>query len=317
MLAIAMFLLATVSLQQVAKADLEVVREVVIAPKGGRAGANIGSVNVSTNNISMAKADVTIRLGPLPATASDMLLMTVHGEFVMNNESSDSLALTVGFPVSNSMFSSFRLDHFTVHSNWESRAVYNRTTGYPNFRKDTYVSGRDPEGHGYPPGDAPGTEHHKLFRQEHIGREAFQNLMIWHEVFKPGEVRTIKVEYGIAIPLQKNSVTTSKERGGYKGVWPQEANNVPTEFLGTMPAEQMFYFFDYYLTSGASWKGTIGEQTIMLEMDDSWSGHALFRQVGPEILERREEMQGGARYIYYLRNAEPSANLLFALSRPE
>jgi hypothetical protein len=36
MLATAIFLLAPVSLNQVAKADFKVVREVVIAPKGGR-----------------------------------------------------------------------------------------------------------------------------------------------------------------------------------------------------------------------------------------------------------------------------------------
>jgi hypothetical protein len=296
-------------------ADLEVVREVVIAPKGGRAGANIGAVNVFTN-ISMAKADVAIRLGPLPATVNDMLLMIVRGVFVMNNESSDSLALTVGFPVSDSMFSSFRLDHFTVHSNGETRAVYNRTTGYPNFRKDTYVSGHDPDDHRYPPNDVSENDHQKLFGKEHIGGETFQNLMIWHEVFEPDEVRTIEVEYGIAVPLQKNSVTKRKEQGGYKGVWPQEANNMPEHFLRTLPNGQHFYFFDYYLTSGASWKGTIGEQTIILEMDDSWSRHTLFCQGGPEILKKREELQGGMRYIYYLRNTEPSSNLLFALRRP-
>lgn len=55
---IAIFLSAAVVLQPLnVTADIDVVREVVIAPKKGCAGANIGPVNASVN-IAMLKAHV-------------------------------------------------------------------------------------------------------------------------------------------------------------------------------------------------------------------------------------------------------------------
>jgi hypothetical protein len=315
--AVIVFVVAALAIGQARNtdADIQVEREVTIAPKSGRAGATIGTVNVSTN-IAMVKADVTIHLGPLPASVNDPLSLTVRGAFVMKNESPETLSLTVGFPVSNSQFSSFRLDAFKVRSGGDSRAVFNRITGYPRFLKDIPVSVPD-AGDPLPPAKPqPGTGSPDLFGQERIGKERFQNLMVWQEVFNPSEARTIEVAYVLAVPLQKNSVTKRQAKGNYKGMWPQEANNLPLHFLRSLPGGEMFYFFDYYLTSGASWKGTIGEQTIRLEMDRSWSGHALYRHGGPEVTEGREELDTGMAYTYSLRDTEPTANLLFALRRP-
>jgi hypothetical protein len=306
-------------------ADIEVQREVVIAPKSGRVGANIGSVNESTH-ITMIKADVTIRPGPLPASIQDWLAVVVMAKFILKNESAETLSLTVGFPVSNSEYSSCQVERFHVKSNGAINSVFNRITGYPSHIEHIYISGPDPPGHldlpDYYDTNKPlavrkgeRIRARNLLGQEEIGTGAFQNLMVWKESFDPGQSRAIEVEYGIAVPLQKNRVTKRKEKGNYKGIWPQEANNMPIDFLGSLPEGDMFYFFDYYLTSGASWKGTIGQQTIALEMDRSWSGHRLYRYGGPEITELQKQGEG-MTYAFSLRDAEPTANLLFALRRP-
>ena len=73
----------------------------MIAPKKGRAGANIGPVNASVN-IAMLKADVEISVGPVPTSVDEPLDIADRGSFTMKNESSESLALTVRFPVSDS-----------------------------------------------------------------------------------------------------------------------------------------------------------------------------------------------------------------------
>ena len=74
-------------------------------------------------------------------------------------------------------------------------------------------------------------------------------------------------------------------------------------------------FFDYYLTSGASWKNTIGEEVIQLRLHDSWTGHQLFSNAKHRLV---QSDNGSAEllYTYSLRNAEPEENLYFALKRP-
>lgn len=306
-------------------ADLEVVREVTITPKSGRGGANIGPVNTSVN-VSMIKADVTITVGALPASIDDLLDISVNAKFIMKNEASETLALTVGFPVSNSKYSAFELQKFTVTSNGVPRSVFNRVTGYPSRLEHTYVSGPDPEGYlGLPDYSITDpllthtspemTKGRSLFGKELIGKEVFQNLLVWKEMFNAGQVSTIEVGYLISLPLQKNSTKKEEVKGSYKNIWPQEANNIPEQFLNSLPKDEAFYFFDYYLTSGASWKGPIGEQNVALILDRSWNGHTLYRHVGHEV--NQFERQGeGKTYVFSLRNTEPTANLLYALKRP-
>jgi len=323
---IGMVLLAAVTVQlPKAQADLDVVREVVIAPKNGRAGANIGPVNGSAN-IVMAKAEVDITIGSLPASADDPLDIAVRAVFIMKNASSKSLSLTVGFPISDSEYTAFELKRFNVKSNGSPRSVFNRITGYPRNIRHVYVSGPDEQDYRSLP-DYAGANLtddqealHKvrarnLFGDEMIGNEKFHNLMVWKETFEAGQVSTIEVEYAIAVPLQKNRVKTKKVRGSYKGIWPQEANNMPEQFLESLPKGDSFYFFDYYLTSGASWKGTIGDEVVTLKADSSWKGHVLYRSFGPEV-NAIEKPAEGKTYIFSLNQAEPTANLLFALKRP-
>jgi hypothetical protein len=334
---IAIFLSVAVVLQPPnVNADIEIVREVVIAPKKGRAGANIGPVNASVN-IAMLKADVEISVGPVPTSVSETLHIAVRAGFTMKNESSESLALTVGFPVSDSAYSAFKLQEFSVKSNGAPRSVFNRVTGYPRHLKHVFVSGPDMEGHRSLPDytDAPNdpgvpkkTTARKLFGDERIGDESFHNLMVWKETFEAGQVSIIEVAYRIAVPLQENSFKTMKVKGNYKGIWPQEANNLPIDFLKSIPGKKdlspfsyhKFYFFDYYLVSGASWKGTIGEETIALRLDDSWQGHLLYSNQKDKLVrsgESKEEVWPvNLIYTYALRDAEPTVNIYFALKRP-
>ena len=335
----AIFLTVAVVLQPLnVTADLDVVREVVIAPKKGRGGANIGPVNTSVN-IAMLKAHVEIRVGPLPASVDEPLHIAVSARFTMKNESSESLALTVGFPVSESAYSAFKLQEFNVKSNGGPRSVFNRVTGYPRYLKHAYVSGPDREGHrglpDYAGDDVPndqgvpkGTTARKLFGNERIGDESFHNLMVWKETFEAGQVSIIEVAYRIAVPLQENSFKTMKVKGNYKGIWPQEANNLPIDFLKSIPGKKdlspfsyhKFYFFDYYLVSGASWKGTIGEETITLRLDDSWQGDLLYSNQKYRLVRSGDSDEGvrsgDLTYNYTLRDADPTVNLYFALKRP-
>ena len=103
--------------------------------------------------------------------------------------------------------------------------------------------------------------------------------------------------------------------GNYKGIWPQEANNLPLAFLETIPRNEKYYFFDYYLTSGASWKDTIGEEVIQLRLHDSWQGHELFSSYKYNLV-RSGTVPDELTYTYILRNEEPAENLYFALARP-
>lgn len=307
------FLLCMVSLSvRPALADLDVMREVVIAPKIGPAGANIGQVNVSTA-VSMNEADVDIRVGPVPATRQAPLHVETQATFAMENRSGQALELTVGFPVSNSSYSAFKLSHFSVTTDGKPRTVCRRVTSYPWKARHEYVSGPGREC-----GDLPDYEDLNRARhvngREMIGPEAFHNLMVWKETFQPGQSRTIRVDYGVSVPLQTYALRVEQARGNYKGIWPQEANNTPIEFLARLDRGRDYYLFDYYLTTGASWNGPIGRETLSLCLDESWKGHTLQRAYGPKLTETREQA-AEVTYVYTLQNAEPATNMYFALER--
>ena len=71
---------------QTAEADLNVVREVTIAPKNGRVAANIGSVNQSYN-IRMEKALVEITVGRVPDRENDPVMIRVAAQHLARVES--------------------------------------------------------------------------------------------------------------------------------------------------------------------------------------------------------------------------------------
>jgi hypothetical protein len=306
-----------------AEADLNVVRELVIAPKNARVLANIGSVNQSFN-IRMAKALVDIHIGKLPQSAEEPVEINIHAVFTMQNESPDSLSLTVGFPVSNSEFSVFEFKSFKVGTDNEPRSVFNRTSGYPRKMNHAWISGPDKKGDkelpDYQEGRNRKSNSGKLFGQQIIGGDEFQNLMVWKETFDPHQVRKIQVDYSMKIPTQKNTWETKRAEGNYKGVWPEEANNLPLKFLNSIPYRDKYYFFDYYLVSGASWKGMIGEEIIKLHLDNSWQGHRLYSNYEHKLFrsgdKKNDEDSHAMTYTYLLQNAEPTENLLFALGRP-
>jgi hypothetical protein len=158
-------------------------------------------------------------------------------------------------------------------------------------------------------------ENSKLFGKQFIGRETFQNLMVWEETFSPLQRKNVEVDYEIEIPLQKRKVVRKKVKGSYKGVWPQEANNVPVQFLQKL-APGSYYFFDYYLTSGASWAGTIGFEDVRLNFDTWWRNLVFYSTVeqGKIGWSNRTPKPGLPIIAHYtLRNVEPTENVYFAI----
>jgi hypothetical protein len=159
-----------------------------------------------------------------------------------------------------------------------------------------------------------------MFVVEKIGNDAFHNLMVWGERFKPYQTQTIDIRYTMDLPSQKNRWEQKMATGSYKGVWPEETDNLPISFLKTIPYNEEFYFFDYFLVSGASWKGAIGEEIITLRLDPSWKGHKLYSNRMQRLVPVNDlgvkKASGDLTYAYTLRDEEPVENLYIALRRP-
>ncbi len=158
---------------------INVVKEVVITPKSVNAAANIGSVNSSVN-VRMHLAKVDIFVGEPEKGAFAPLPLSVRATFGLVNESSDQLQLTVVFPISNSQFSSLKLHHVSVIADDVVREVIQRKSSYPRSLTHEYISAEiGPEKAVCPEDITPNSI--KLFGDQLIGQEAFQNLMVWNE----------------------------------------------------------------------------------------------------------------------------------------
>lgn len=335
-------------------ADLSMQRTVIISPKTGPATANIGAVGVSCD-VKMKEARVDITVGEPQQLREGLIEVRTRAVFRMRNVSRNQLAVTVGFPVSDSEYSAFALMDFAVSSNREVRSVFNSVTGYPNRLVHDWVSGpkvtpdvlpdadskgdlfgnehghfggdKELDGHGekarpFPRGlfrsvvpvDAEVYDRNAPFRLCDLipagvgGRSPIaHNLMVWREDFAPGEERVIEVRYAMEIPIQKNKSVTKRVVSKEKGVSRDEANNCPMGFLQTLERGN-YYFYDYFLTSGASWKGPIGRETITLHLPESWSGCQVYCSQ-PERLKQTVPLT----WTYTLTNEEPTENLYFAV----
>jgi len=299
--------------------DLNVIKEVAIAPKGVKAAANIGSVNSSVNvRMDSAKVDVHVGMPVVSPGTSALLPLNIKAKFKLINESPQELKLTVGFPVSNSQYSSFKLSRFRVVTDGAVREVFRRKSGYPRQLNHEYVSGEKGPGKATPPAETDQQDSAKLFGNQFIGRESFQNLMVWEESFSPAQQKIVVVDYEINIPLQENKMVRKRVEGNYKGVWPQEANNVPVHFLQQLPPGH-YYFFDYYLTSGASWAGAIAFEDVTLHFDYWWRDlefHSTIKQGKIGWSNRTLDPSLPIIATYQLRNEEPTENIYFAI-RPK
>ena len=291
--------------------DLIVVREAVIAPKDVNAAANIGSVNSSVN-VRMDLAKVDIHVAKLGGGALAPLPLNVRATFELVNESSDELKLTVGFPISNSEYSSFELSHFSVVTDGAVREVFRRIGSYPRSMGHEYVSGEKGPEKATPPTEI-GSDN--LFGVQSIGKDAFQNLMVWEETFAPTQRKKIEVDYEIEIPLQENKVVREQVESSSKGIMHGSANNVPIQFLQKVGTGS-YYFFDYYLTSGASWAGSIGFEEITLYFDHWWRDLEFYSTIKQgEIGWSNRTLYPSLPIVatYQLRDEEPTENIYFAI----
>jgi hypothetical protein len=293
--------------------DLNVVREVVIAPKGVNLAANIGLVNSSTN-VRLDTATVDIYVGKPAEGPGAPLSFNVKASFTLINESPHKLKLTVGFPISNSRYSSFKLVHFSVVTDGVVREVFRRISSYPRQLTHEYVSGEKGPERAAPPGDII-QDTAKLWGNQFIGQESFQNLMVWEETFSPSQQKKVAVDYEIDIPLQENQTVRHRVEGNYKGIWPQEANNIPAQLLQKLTSGQ-YYFFDYYLTSGASWAGPIAFEKVTLHFDYWWRDLDFYSTIKRGVIGWSNRILYPDLPIvatYQLKNEEPTENIYFAI----
>ncbi len=298
--------------------DLTVVREVVITPRSVNASANIGSVN-SSPNIRLDTANIDIQVGAPDVSGKSKdswspIFLVVRGNFALVNQSTEELQLTVGFPVSNSEYSAYDLATFRVLTDGAIREVFSRVSGYPRRIRHEYISGELGPDESRPPAEIDRETVH-LFGKQLMGKDSFQNLMVWQETFAPKQHKNVEVMYEITIPLQNTDVVREKVTGNHKGIWPQEANTIPVDFLSELDSGA-YYFFDYYLTSGASWAGPISFEDISLKFDSWWQDlefHSTIKQ-GRISWSNTTLYPGIPTVAYYsLRDVEPTENVYFAI----
>ena len=311
-------------------ADLNVEKEIILSPERGRVAANIGSVD-SSAAVAMVEAVVDIRIGDRPGHREEPIDIRVHAVFAMENVSADTVMLTVGFPISDSSYSAFEFDFFRVATDGAPRSVFQRVGHYPPRIEHRHVSGPDALAYTRLPdvagrveagsgGSPPEVRAQTMLGTSPIGGEHFGNLMVWAETFAPHQRKSIDVSYAIRVPPRVSRWQRITVNTNIKGPHPDEANNLPAAFIDNLPEVDYYYFFDCYLSTGATWHGPIGRETITLHLDDAWRGHKLFfsRDVAAGRVEESKAAGdgGGLRHRWTIEQAEPAANLYFALRRP-
>lgn len=194
----------------------------------------------------------------------------------------------------------YNIMDFTAVSNDEKQTVYHRRTGYPNFRKQERISGPD-----LPPENLP-----DYFEKPFLTGENYNNKMIWREDFAPNEERIIQVDYSLYLAPLTNEYEKRKMNVGGFNAGPT-AENTPSKLLSKIKKDKKYYFFDYFLESGASWKGTIGKEVIRLHLPkDVWEMSDL------ECYPKKLNDEDGV-LVYTLENEDPDYNLYFALPMKE
>lgn len=299
-----------------ARADLAFEREIYINSKTTPAVSNITG---SSQAIEMQEAQVDINVSAA-TEGSSLITLTTNAQFHMHNSTKETVLLTMGFPVSDSSYSAFQLIDFRVTSGGEPRSVFQRVTGYPRHREHIWVSGPETDPRILPDAnDPPGVFGDENWIDRNDGSSVLQdspdgsnrgvasaNKMVWRELFTPNEVRLIVVTYSLNLPTQSKKSEKMRKVSNEKGISREEANNCPVAFLNKL-APGDYYFFDYYLVTGASWKGPIGKEEIRLHLPPGWVNATL--SSWPEKTTTREDLM-----VYRLEREEPRDNIYWAVS---
>ena len=330
-------------------ADLMHISEVTVTPQSVNTIANIGSVNSSVNvRMDLAKVDMFIgkprilgkehsdfyrerisyqydfrnflektkRFEKPDESRMVLLPLNIKAIFELVNESSDTLKLTVGFPVSNFQYSVFELFNFSVVTNDTVCEVFQRRSSYPKYLNHKYISGSKNPKRATPPVeinkytvDVPGLQV--------IGKTPFKNMMVWEETFTPSQRKKIEISYQVDIPWQENKIVQSRVIVGKGEIVPAPIvpDAVPLQFLKKIDPGS-YFFFDYYLTSGASWEGSIGFEEITLHFDRWWQGLEFYSTIKKDKLawsNRIFKPNIPTTVTYRFQDKEPTENIYFAI----
>lgn len=318
-------------------ADVVLISEVKVAPKSVNAVANISSGNSFVNvRMHLAKVDMFIGKPRVldkkssfyykesirfrdsfrnllkssktldKPDESRIVLLPLHIKaiFELVNESSNTLKLTVGFPISNAEYSSFNLLNFTVVSNDTIREIFHNRSSYIKYIKENNS-------------DTIPINISENIIDFSVGNDLFQNMIFWEETFTPGQRKKIEVTYKVDIPLQENKIVQSRMivQKGERVPEPIAPDGVPIQFLQKINTGS-YFFFDYYLTSGASWAGSIGFEEITLHFDRWWQGLEFYSTIKEDKLDWSNKTQNPNTPItvtYQFRDKEPTENIYFAI----
>jgi len=253
--------------------------------------------------VRMAEAtvDIDVKSNQRKKGTAD-ISVEVKAVFHMCSDSVVSETMTVGFPLSNQSYSAAKPGAFSVNSNGEAKSL-------SRWPEQTGKKGKKSE-------DERLREAIEGSRDvDEITREMInQNMMAWEEAFAPKEERTIDVQYQLDIASQlKDGVATRVRKMQFYRPIPLFIGLTQTDLsdisalLSGLP-DGPYYFFDYFLVSGATWKGPIGKETIRLHLSDDFKGvQVLCSQ--PDRLKQ----ENPTTWTYVLENEKPAKNLYFAL----
>ncbi|MBW7864889.1 MAG: hypothetical protein H3C30_10820 [Candidatus Hydrogenedentes bacterium] len=139
----------------------------------------------------------------------------------------------------------------------------------------------------------------------------------WQEHFKPGVERIIKVEYEIKVRKMikdeiKAVLPAEKRINPYRSInskpRPRNQYRGTKALIRSLESETAYFLFDYSLTSGATWDGPIGRETVNLTFL-GWAPQKVLCNQADRLIQK-----DSSTWTYQLINEDPTSDLYFALS---
>lgn len=261
-----------------ARADIAVLREK--GPHSGSAFSNPGLIaNAPAGlRVAMKTADVKIHLRP---GDGDTLKADCTAEFKMEDSSPAELAgqlYLVGFPVTGLSSKIVTIDQFKVTIDGKEPPMVLRQcigTHFMSMRAvDTPLVGEL----------ASLTINEKsssAWSVHYADSLYYRSSYIWQQATAPASPVRVHVAYQVT--LHPQSIHYSKT---YDSDEDGDAV-IPFKSL-TVDGEDQHFFFDYALRSGATWNGTIGQESITVSIDPALGLHLM--QIHPMAFRKSKEL---------------------------